>query len=917
MKVATPFTLFLFLVIGLIQANAQSDCQQCITINEFQFIPDNGPNGDPDITGEFIELFNRCNTPVEIGCMQVCSMTGSYCGECVSIPAGTVLAAGDVYLMGGYGTNCSGSGVSTCDFPNVSLDLNWHNCGCVNDPDAGLSCSSANSGKFWGVLVDAGEDISLFGADNSLVDAVRYKGGGGYSSGDCGAGGTLNNAGCNGCSGSNVTLPNSSSLTDLTGNGNETGFVANCSGSYTALSGASQFNPGTAECTNLITPPCCSVNVAFTINDTSQCLTGNAFQFTSTGSNGNGVSYSWDFGDGNTGSGANATHTYADSGRYRIQLVVDSNNSCKDTTESQVIVGQTEASILPPDTVTCTTDSVTLNAGGTVSWPGGTSYTWSTSNGTIGTGGNTVEPTVKEQGNYIVIATDDSLQCADTASAFVPLDTVTPAVSLTTINSDSAICQGTPITIQANPVGYDNYTFYRNGSIVQDSASSTYTSSTLPLGTNQLTAIAAENGCTGPVSDTLTLLVDSLIQPEAGPDKSACIGAGLDTLTSGQPQDGTWSGIGVVDSAGIVNPSIAGVGTHQLIYSFTNNNGCEARDTLSYTVHSLPDADGGQDKTICKGDTTSLQANGGSAYQWEPAYGLANPSANPTQASPERDTTYSVIVTDTTGCRATDSVTISVRAEPTADFTLPDQQCVGNKVRFTNRSKPDTNLAYGWYFGDNSTSTDKDPLHTYDEEGNFNVTLKAGSGNCADTVTKSITIHPLPKSSFRVDTTRIVLANGASFEFKNQSSGANDQQWWFGDGQTSPSSNPTHIYQDTGKYNVSLAVANQYGCKDTLLKQNYIEVIRQSSFFVPNAFTPNGDGKNERFKVLGRAIKDIQLQIFNRWGEKVFESYDKKEGWDGTYKGKKMPAGVYTYIVKVQFYDRGSIMQKGSVTLLR
>lgn len=479
------------------QAQAQSDCQDCIRINEFQFEPSNGPNGDPSNTGEFIELFNRCDTAVDIGCMQLCALTASVCGECVQIPDGTVLPAGDVFTMGGYGTNCSGGGVTTCDFPGLSLDLNWHDCGCVNDPDEGVSCSNNNTGNYWGVLVDGGEDIMLFGSDNSLTHALTYKGGGGYSSGDCGMGGTLSNSGCNGCSNSSLQLPNSSSLTNIGSGSGITGFVSDCNGAFMALSNSSQFGPGSSECSNLIDPPCCKAEAAFTVNDSTQCAPSNSFDMSNAGSSGSSYSHSWSFGDGASANVEDPVHSYADTGYYKVRLVVDSANACADTAERTMLVGFSDASLLPVgDTITCGDQSLMLDASNSSAWPAPLSFSWSSPNGTIASGGNSSIATVEQGGDFQVLVSSGPSGCKDSAMVTVPVDTTSPDLNIEAPDAlgcgvDSLWIEGSASTSDPGTPVIDWST--GNGNILSDDDTSSIRVD--QGGSYALTVTDTSNGC--------------------------------------------------------------------------------------------------------------------------------------------------------------------------------------------------------------------------------------------------------------------------------------------------------------------------------------------------------------------------------------------------------------------------------------
>jgi gliding motility-associated-like protein len=108
--------------------------------------------------------------------------------------------------------------------------------------------------------------------------------------------------------------------------------------------------------------------------------------------------------------------------------------------------------------------------------------------------------------------------------------------------------------------------------------------------------------------------------------------------------------------------------------------------------------------------------------------------------------------------------------------------------------------------------------------------------------------------------------------------------------------------------------SNHCSSSDTL---NVIVVEDCGEMFVPNAFSPNGDGHNDVLKVNGICLQNMTFMIFNRWGEKIFETTDQSVGWDGTYKGEQMNTGVYVYRLEGRTFDNKSFSSKGNITLIR
>jgi gliding motility-associated-like protein len=139
----------------------------------------------------------------------------------------------------------------------------------------------------------------------------------------------------------------------------------------------------------------------------------------------------------------------------------------------------------------------------------------------------------------------------------------------------------------------------------------------------------------------------------------------------------------------------------------------------------------------------------------------------------------------------------------------------------------------------------------------------------------------------------------------------------FGDATDSTSMlpNPQHTYADTGKYCPMLIVTNTFGCKDTLIQCLVIEPY--FTLYIPNAFSPNGDGYNDNFNVVGDYIFDFEMRIFDRWGNLVYHSTNVKNGWNGSMKGTSAIEDVYVYLINATDYYNKTYSYKGTVTLIK
>jgi gliding motility-associated-like protein len=289
---------------------------------------------------------------------------------------------------------------------------------------------------------------------------------------------------------------------------------------------------------------------------------------------------------------------------------------------------------------------------------------------------------------------------------------------------------------------------------------------------------------------------------------------------------------------------------------------------------------------------------------------------------------------DTNYCNTPDTVffQFEIIANVKAKFTPPPKGCLSAPMQFTNESLGGESFL--WIFGDNSSSTDKNPKHLFGGSGLYTVTLYAfnlSSCNKVDSISFQIEVSISPKADF-VFTPNPPKIN-TPVNFINQSTGAINYIWTFGDGDTIVTSNKNlpikHLYQLTKTFNACLKVFNLYNCTDTICKPVNARVSQL--YDVPSAFSPNGDGKNDRIYVRGYGIKTIKWEIYNRWGILMFASNNLSDGWDGTYKGAPMPQDAYAWKIKARFrngkiwegmnYDQSQQGQPahsfGTITLFR
>jgi gliding motility-associated-like protein len=279
---------------------------------------------------------------------------------------------------------------------------------------------------------------------------------------------------------------------------------------------------------------------------------------------------------------------------------------------------------------------------------------------------------------------------------------------------------------------------------------------------------------------------------------------------------------------------------------------------------------------------------------------------------PPGTATYTITVKDQCGLVSTKNVLVTILTPPLIAIPSPKQTiCSGDSVKIgvtVSGGKP--YYEYDWlHSSDTTASVWVKPQSTTIYTVNI-------SDQCATyKLPKSIEveiIRPTADFSFADN----IFFEGLPITFSNQSQGALTYYWNFGNGNNSTIVNPNEIYRPPGDYLVTLIAIDYLGCKDTISK--VIKITPEWYFYVPNAFTPDQDGKiNSTFKVSTVNILELEILIFNRWGEVIFSSKDKRFEWDGTYKGLNVQDGVYNYAIKYKNILGEQLEALGHVVLIK
>ncbi len=568
-------------------------------------------------------------------------------------------------------------------------------------------------------------------------------------------------------------------------------------------------------------------------------------------------------------------------------------NSCVATDSVLVTINPLPTINAGTDLWLCIGDSVQLNASG------GISYLWTPS---LGLSNTTIFnpfafPLIPT--NYTVTGIDAN-GCAANDTIFINVGNQVPI----TMRTDTTICLGDSVLLGGNPTSINGTTFawFPTGSLDNSTLANP---TAFPTLTTTYYVVATNDTCTTMDSITITVNVPII---NAGLDTAICFGDTTQLLASGGISY-VWSPATGLSNTTIANPLAFPTNTTTFIVVGTDINSCVATDSVLVTINPLPTINAGADVSLCKGDSVQLNATGGVTYNWSPNTNISNPNVSNPFVYPTTTSIYYVNGIDVNSCTNSDSIVISV-------FTIPSlvdtSMCIGDSMQLIVLGP--ANATYNWTpITDLSNPTIFNPYTSTQVTITYFVTVQDTSG-CTDTTSITVSMQSKPVVDFTVATSP--ACEGILADFTNLSTSASNFLWNFGDGNNSTEINPSHIFAYGNITITTLTAYSNIGCSDTMTYTlNAGNFEEQFNLTPPTVLTPNGDGINDLFRLgIPSAISSCtNIEIFNRWGMKVFESKGQNVGWNGrTTAGIKVPAGTYFYVVSIN-----GIIKKGSITLLR
>lgn len=691
------------------------------------------------------------------------------------------------------------------------------------------------------------------------------------------------------------------------------------------------------------------------------------------------VAWRWDFGDAvtlaDTSHLQNPLYTYATSGSYPIELIVTNDKGCIDTLNRSIVVNDIPlVTLISSDTAYCGLDSLQLNAGGigTFNWTPPTNITGAntatplvypvvptrykvtltnsfgcyksdsvlvtpkfdlsnsitasplsiceedtivisgSSNKTNSLSwqwsppGSIEAPTLQATRAYPSVTTNYTLtttwgaHCVSTATKNI----IVKPLAIPNAGPDDALCNG-QASVQLNASGGNTYqwtpiTGLSNPNIANPVAS--------PSVTTTYTVAVGVTGCPKTRLDSMILTVRTLPAISTTNDTLICY---IDTLQLNTTGTGNfvWTPNYMISNTNIANPLVSPDVPTTYYVRLTDNFGCYRDDSVFVDVRTTVSLNAGADTTVCQGDPFILNpVSDALYYQWTPATYLNVDNIKNPIATPLNSITYH-LVASIGKCSNQDDININVVPYPVANAGPDRSICFG----FSTQLNASGGSSYAWspatYLNDRFASNPDVTRPAANIQ--YIVTVRDNLG-CPKPVKDTVWVYvakPVIADAGPRDTTAVL---GEPLQL--HASGADTYVWSPGQWLNNPNiQNPIALPQDDIRY--TLTATTIQGCIGT----DFINIKlykEDPDLYVPTAFTPNGDTKNEILKPILLGMRDLYFfRIYNRNGQLIYSTTQKDTGWDGTFKGNKQQAGTYVWMAEGINY-RGELRQKKGTSIL-
>ncbi len=730
----------------------------------------------------------------------------------------------------------------------------------------------------------------------------------------------------------NSTIP-SGTIKGWTWNFGDTGFSSLPNPSHSYTSGGNY----TVSLTVVSDSGCTSIfaNTVFLNTPTAKFTTGKRcanstvnFTDNSTVPSGTITGWSWYFGDGTSSIQQSPSHIYAIAGSYIVSLKITTSQNCSDSIAKSITIENKPIVKFGSDNVSGCMPLNVIFSDSSVATPD-SKYFWNFGNTDTSSSKN-VAHVYKTGGIYtvkqIVIT---AAGCSDSLikSNYIRVYN-TPVAKFITPNG----CTGSTInfsdssTISSGTITGWKWYFGEGTTGTLQHPSHTY----ITAGTYMVSLkITTNQNCSDSISKTVTIENKPTVK-FGGDNVSGCAPLNVNFSDSSITTIGSkyfWS-FGDTISSSLKNIAHAYMttGVYTVKHTVITSAGCTDSlvktgyiNVIGTAIAKFTTANGCKGSTISFTDSSTISSGTITDWSWNFGDGTSSTLQSPSHIYVISGTyTVSLKITTSQKCSNSISKTITIENKPTVKFGSDNVSgCAPLNINFSDSSVAAPGSKYFWSFGDTGASASKNTAHAYVASGVYTVKhIVITSAGCIDSLVKTdyVKVTDAPAAKFTPSPYMTKLPN-AIVDFTNHSSGSGALLWNFGDSTLSIQQSPAHTFVKAGIYTVCLMVQYITGCSSRYC--DTITVNGPNVIAIPRAFSPNGDNINDLLLVRGGPMAEMELRIFNEWGNQVFLSTHQSEGWDGNFQGTPQMSGLFEYALKGKTADNQDINMHGVVNLVR
>lgn len=644
--------------------------------------------------------------------------------------------------------------------------------------------------------------------------------------------------------------------------------------------------------------------------------------------------YFWDFGDptnsNDTSTLENPTYTYPDTGKYTIQLIANPDKTCNDTAIIQLGIYPTFEADFLFDNQKCADEVFSFSDQSITTFGEINTWTWNFGDGTVlgpftaastpintaNTSGTAENPShiYTNGGTYTVTLTcGNSIGCtADLSNTIEVYSEPNPLIQI----QNACLDVGTVLSDISNVAGVNSWAWtLSDGNATYNTQTVTHTFSQAGNYTINLWT-QTNHQCRDTTQQNITIYPEINIDLPSSIEICAGDQAELNAIVTGGSPTNTfhWEPVTMVQTPNNDSTTTISLTATQTFILYANDvNHCEKTAEIEVIVHPLPETVLPEEIKVCFEESTQLSFSPTpdiAAWQWQELgnnQAIFAPNENNITITPF-DTIYYVLETQNIyQCLDYDTLQVSV-IPPFSILSVSEPQsiCPGDSAVMTASGA----LSYTW-MPSNSLNNDSSAQVLASPSENTTYTVIFENEGCFfDTLSTSIDLYPLPYVDAGADVTYNVgesaVLNGTG----------ENGYFWSPDTALSDSNIPNPTTNALVSTTYFLTTYSDHNCAAT--DAVHVEVTNYFDIWIPQAFSPNGDGLNDKIRFFSRGIADVlEFKIFNRWGEMVYSGNDLNDGWDGIYKGFPAPLGVYVYYIRAEKYLGGIYEKQGNITLIR